>query len=1361
MKQIYYIFLFYILLPCFSRGEAVLPNGHFYMFISGGGGMSEHQPVKLDYSSFTLHFDVMAYDNVIVVPAEEEERTEVVPEDSVAAVNCRNFSPSAEPEKPIDPEPMIRCWFEYLRYTDEGGQVSSVTCQYGSSNAVFRRNPHPYTVYGKLTIYYNSVFPNEDTGNSSSTTSPAGHRRELYEMHIYYRQLPYIRLQGGVLPARLNFSTGDCCQIKGSTAKGGQGDYVYQWEQKTSVGWELIPWAGSQNLTYSNPVDGLLLRRKVTSGGETAYSNVCVLCEDVFGNRNYILHSRALSIDGDSQKNLYSEDITYYDDLGRPGQSVDIMASPAGGDIVTPIYYDNVGRSDSRIYLPYVLPNNRGAYDEDSVFRQSDFYSSLYAGEGDYAYNENVYEASSLNRVKEAWNAGKVFRENLKKTIYTYGLNQAHDVYLLSLNDEGTLSVEGYYVRGHLEKQTVENTDGYRTESFTDREGHTILERNYGREAVCLETYRVYDTSGRQVAVISPEGSCKLSVGKSYVWTDPVMSSYSYFYRYDGRDRLIEKKLPGAEKEYFVYDRGDRVVLWQDGNLREAGKWKFSVYDGLGRLKEERMLVNDNDRNGFQHLFDSERGFTLSSVGTLLHEYRYDTYESGDPSYVEVSFNDLLEGNISYSSFSDIIDKDNVFTGGLVSPEYIVRPCGLLTWEKEAILENDNTISGYLERAFYYDKRGRLLQTVSRYPDGGVHYVVNSYDFKGDVIRREECSRLWNMPSLTLVNTYSYDNRSRLQKIEVNLNNKATAEVCYEYDLLGRACKRIYGDSVCLETLCYNLQGWLTELLSPAFRMNLRYYDPQLSGSIASYTGNISEWSWNQGSNPVFAYSFAYDNYGRFKDARSFSKGIQTNQYTEYNLRYDRNGNIKLLMRCDGNGKNVADYTYRYAGNQLVGIAENLNQLVSSPDTGLVAASDRPDYVYDLNGNLKIDNRRGLNYQYNYLNLLSEASRSGVPQARYCYTAGGEKLGVADPSGRGYDYRGSFQYLRDGSSLTLEGVLFGEGRISAGSNGYKAYYYLKDHLGSIRAVIDSAGNVCERNDYYPFGLEHQRGDYPQLVENRLKYNGKEKQYVGDLNFLDYGARLYDKDLARWFVLDAMQENYPSWSPYTYCLNNPLKFVDPTGQYTSPYYDKYGNYLGVDHEGFTGEIRITTAKDFETMKSGKFTKPVGSGIGKNTLSARAYSRIYTHILAMKNYDISRLEGGAIAVKNGDDEYNSPSRKVGYAMTNFTKNKNLKGPDPFRISVNQGDNGVQRDFTLVEQVENILGAHEYIGHGVRKYGDHNKTHYMAYDLQVDHPSWQKCTPVFRGDIMRRYKRTLTEENPDYYYRVYDKFLKYWYK
>ena len=90
---------------------------------------------------------------------------------------------------------------------------------------------------------------------------------------------------------------------------------------------------------------------------------------------------------------------------------------------------------------------------------------------------------------------------------------------------------------------------------------------------------------------------------------------------------------------------------------------------------------------------------------------------------------------------------------------------------------------------------------------------------------------------------------------------------------------------------------------------------------------------------------------------------------------------------------------------------------------------------------------------------MSGASRYGISQVRYRYTSDGEKLGVTDNSGRGYEYRGSFQYFREGGSLTLEGVLFGEGRISLGSNGYKVYYYLKDHLGSIRCVIDSSGNV--------------------------------------------------------------------------------------------------------------------------------------------------------------------------------------------------------------------------------------------------------------------------------------------------------------
>ena len=67
----------------------------------------------------------------------------------------------------------------------------------------------------------------------------------------------------------------------------------------------------------------------------------------------------------------------------------------------------------------------------------------------------------------------------------------------------------------------------------------------------------------------------------------------------------------------------------------------------------------------------------------------------------------------------------------------------------------------------------------------------------------------------------------------------------------------------------------------------------------------------------------------------------------------------------------------------------------------------------------------------------------------------------------------------------------------------------------------------------------RRGDYPQLVDNRYKYNGKEKQVTGNLDYLDYGARMYDSGLGRWFGIDPMTEKYYSWSVYNYTLNNPL------------------------------------------------------------------------------------------------------------------------------------------------------------------------------------------------------------------------------
>ena len=86
----------------------------------------------------------------------------------------------------------------------------------------------------------------------------------------------------------------------------------------------------------------------------------------------------------------------------------------------------------------------------------------------------------------------------------------------------------------------------------------------------------------------------------------------------------------------------------------------------------------------------------------------------------------------------------------------------------------------------------------------------------------------------------------------------------------------------------------------------------------------------------------------------------------------------------------------------------------------------------------------------------------------------------------------------------------------------------------------------ESNDYYPFGWRHEVTD-SDLSGNRFKYNGKELQTTGALGYLDYGVRMYDPKVGRWFGMDPLSEKYYSQSSYNYCGNSPVLFIDPNGE----------------------------------------------------------------------------------------------------------------------------------------------------------------------------------------------------------------------
>ena len=778
---------------------------------------------------------------------------------------------------------------------------------------------------------------------------------------------------------------------------------------------------------------------------------------------------------------------------------------------------------------------------------------------------------------------------------YDKGTSQTQYVYDYITGDiiaealpDGSYTEYAYYSDGRI-KMVISPYSQY----LENAQFYTAEVHSYGTYRICSDydsidnEEPVYDVEYIDYYYVLPNTENATIFGAEVNFYDAVgnlkMNEKYDFSKKDENDYYLRYKTK------YYYDDYDRLIKTVDNE----GHTTNYTYDGFDRP----VTVTDSENNVYTYTYDfvqNKVDFSLNGANStddkLLMTQYFDIYGNVIQNIVYPGNNDSQTMSESYEY--DLNNNAVSYTNANGNKtEYVYDAASRL---RETILANGvkatSSYSGFDKPTFekVYDSDGS--EKSSR-----VSYTNEKSDLKMKFFTFDK--------RLVHANEYSFDSKGRVTSINEGKNTKLiaydesdnpilvtsgessinrsynwfgeilststdgnTSTIQYGYDALGNVASKSQNSEYDIDYI-YSSIGNITQITMPSERTQSYTYTANGNLDTVVTDGNIFDYDYyDTGYVKSITYpnglktTYNYDNINR---VTSMITTMGTTTINTFLYEYDANGNVISESR---NGAE-SEYTYDSL-DRLLSVTYSDGSSVTYEYDALnnrtketYSNGDVKDYVYDIKYQLKEVKLNGTvtdTYTYNETGAVvshndetytyDEWDRmSGYSDGTNTYTYKYDANGIrTQKNDKQYiiDINNNVVAETDSTGAVTDEILWGHQPLARKTNG-SWYYYIYNAHGDVVGLVNDSGTVVNTYEYTPWGEIRSE---TETVDNPIKYAGE--YYDDELDMIYLRARYYNPQNGRFTSLDIEEgeiANPLDMNRYVYCRNNPIKYIDPSGQ----------------------------------------------------------------------------------------------------------------------------------------------------------------------------------------------------------------------